>query len=232
MNRAKVTVHMYVSIDGKIDGKYMEEEGGEASGIFYDEEIFRISNVNVNGANTACMYAAKGNVNLEDYDATDITYEDYRGDVQAETWNVVFDRKGRCAWNVNYFDYANRKSHVIEVVTKQCDLRYLAFLRTMDIPYIIAGDKDMDILVALEKLKTLFGIEYVSLCGGAIINGAFLKQGCVDKISLVVAPYVDGESQYQQSFTLDTFVPQKFIFSKANPLEDGGVQMIFKKEEV
>jgi len=27
MNRAKVTVHMYVSIDGKIDGKYMEEHG-------------------------------------------------------------------------------------------------------------------------------------------------------------------------------------------------------------
>lgn len=232
MKRAKVTVHMYVSIDGKIDGAYMEEDGCNASGAFYDEEIFQISNTNVNGANTASMYAAKGNINLEDYDASNISYDDYTSDVKSDTWSVVFDRKGRCQWHINYFDYANKKSRVIEVVTKQCDKRYLAFLRTMDIPYIIAGETDMDIPLALEKLKTLFGIEHVSLCGGAIINGAFLKQGCVDEISLVVAPYVDGEKQYQQSFELDTFNNQKFMFQKAVSLEDGGVQLIFKKKEV
>jgi len=231
MNRAKVTVHMYVSIDGKIDGKYMEEHGCDASGDFYDEEIFRMSKANANGANTVAMYAAEGkSFNPDDYDTTGIIYEDWRGDVQSETWDISFDRKGRCLWETNIFEYGGKKSRVIEVVTEKAPLAYLAFLRTMDIPYIIAGKEEMDIPLALEKLKKEFGLEAITLAGGAIINGAFLKAGCVDEISLVIAPYVSGEDEKVSFDTLGTFIPQKFTFKKAVPMEDGGVQLIFTKE--
>lgn len=36
MDRCKVICHMYVSIDGKIDGDYMNEEGCDPSGEYYD----------------------------------------------------------------------------------------------------------------------------------------------------------------------------------------------------
>lgn len=230
MNRAKVIVHMYVSIDGKIDGKFMEEGDCEASGTYYDEQIFRMSKANGNGPTTCCLYAARGNADLSPYSAEGIDYEDYRGNVESDTWYVVFDRKGRCPWDVNYFDYAGKKSRAVEVVTRRAQKEYLAFLREKEIPYIVAGDRDLDLPLALRKLKEQYGLDTLALCGGAIINGAFLKQDCVDEISLVVAPYVDGEAQYQEAFnTLGEYVNTKFVFEKAVPLADGGVQLLFKK---
>lgn len=44
MNRSKVIVHMYVSIDGKIDGSY----GSTISGSYYSDELFRLSNADAN----------------------------------------------------------------------------------------------------------------------------------------------------------------------------------------
>ncbi len=42
-------IHMYTSIDGWMDGKFMDEEGCNASGDYYDDEIFKIGSVNGNG---------------------------------------------------------------------------------------------------------------------------------------------------------------------------------------
>ena len=231
MNRALITVHMYVSIDGRIDGEFMDEGTG-ISGDFYDQEIFRISDTNANGSRTAGMYAAKGTVNLSKYSAEGMDYTDWTGNIHADTWNVVFDRKGKLGWEVNYFDYAGRKSQVIEVTTQLADLRYLAFLRSMSIPYIIAGKDDLDPELALIKLKQLFHMERITLCGGAIINGVFLKHHLVDQISLVVSPYVSGDNNAKTAFnTGSEFINEGFTFTKALPLTDGGVQLIFDRKQ-
>ena len=49
---------MYVSIDGKIDGSYMEEDDRSDSGDFYDEAIWQMGNANGSGRVTAEMYFA------------------------------------------------------------------------------------------------------------------------------------------------------------------------------
>lgn len=43
MKRSKVIVHMYVSIDGKIDGEY----GSSISSQYYSDELFELSNADV-----------------------------------------------------------------------------------------------------------------------------------------------------------------------------------------
>ena len=63
----------------------------------------------------------------------------------------------------------------------------------MDIPYIFAGETEIDVDIALEKLKTLVGVETLVLEGGSIVNGYFIRADAVDEISLVVAPVVAGE---------------------------------------
>ena len=55
MNRSKIIVHMYVSIDGKIDGPY----GSGISSSYYSDELFQMSNADANGRKTIQMYAAK-----------------------------------------------------------------------------------------------------------------------------------------------------------------------------
>lgn len=201
MERAKVIIHMYVSIDGTIDGPYDGLETTKASGDFYDHQIFEMGNANANGSTTVAMYAATGHPDLSQYEDNDLDYQDWvPANIKADTWDVSFDRHGRCGWTQNYFEYGGHKSHAIEVVTKQAPTAYLAFLRTMEIPYLVCGDHDLDLKQALVKLKRYFGIETLAVCGGGIINGAFLKAELVDQISLVMAPYVIGDPQKKRAF--------------------------------
>ena len=127
MERAKVIVHMYESIDGKIDGDWDGLPGDKASGDYYDDILFKISNTNANGSNTIVMYAAPGHPDLSQYDPTGIGYQDWvPAGISSATWDVSFDRRGRAGWEKNYFDYAGKKSRAIEVVTKLASHRYLA----------------------------------------------------------------------------------------------------------
>ena len=126
-----------------------------------------MSDANANGATTVAMYAATGHPDLSQYDSSDLDYQDWVPDgLKSDTWDVSFDRHGRCGWTRNYFDYGGHKSHAIEVVTRQAPLAYLAFLQSMKIPYIVCGDQDIDLEQALVKLKRYFGIATLAVCGG------------------------------------------------------------------
>lgn len=232
MERAQVIIHMYESIDGKIDGDWDGLPGDKASGDYYDDILFKISNTNANGTNTIVMYAAPGDPDLSQYDPAGIDYQDWiPAGISAATWDVSFDRRGRAVWEKNYFDYAGKKSRAIEVVTKLADRRYLAFLRAMEIPYLICGDDQIDFASALVKLRQYFGIKKVALGGGALINGAFLRAGLVDEISLVMAPYISGDTSKKGPFdTRQVFVNQRFKVVQTKLLGDGGIHLLFAKD--
>ncbi|MBQ5320205.1 MAG: dihydrofolate reductase family protein [Oscillospiraceae bacterium] len=76
------------------------------------------------------------------------------------------------------------------MLTEQVDERYLGYLEAMGIPYIFAGKTEIDVELALEKLKNIVGCERLLLEGGSIINGAFQRADAIDELSLVVAPVV------------------------------------------
>lgn len=225
MNRAKVIVHMHTSIDGKIDGKYGRQEKGQLSGEFYAQQLFRLSSANANGATTVAKYAATGTLDLTPFEGAQVPYENWLPQIQADTWDIAFDRQGRMAWTRNYFEYGGKKSRVIEVVTTQASPAYLAFLQSMEIPYIIGGDQELNLDLVLKVLKD-YGIEAISLAGGAIIDGAFLKAGLVDEISVVVTPFVSGDNAVPGIFnTNGQFVNQQFKIETMQALADGGVYL-------
>lgn len=232
MERAKVIIHMYTSIDGKIDGEWDGLPGDKASGDYYDEILFQLGNANANGSNTIIMYAAKGHPDLSKYSTDGIEYEDWVPKIQSETWDISYDRKGRAGWERNYFEYAGRKNRAIEVVTKLASKQYLAFLRSMEIPYLVCGDEEIDFHDSLVKLNKYFGIKKVVLSGGALINGAFLKAGLVDEISIIMAPYISGNTDMKGTFdTIKTFVDQRFKVNQTKILNDGGVHLMFIKDQ-
>ena len=49
--------------------------------------------------------------------------------------------------------------------------------------------------MALEKLKTLFGIEVLMLGGGGVLNWSFIQAGMCDEISVVIASCADGSTE-------------------------------------
>jgi 2,5-diamino-6-(ribosylamino)-4(3H)-pyrimidinone 5'-phosphate reductase len=106
----------------------------------------------------------------------------------ATSYAVAVDPSGRLAWESAAID----GDHVIAVLTERVADDYLAFLRDRKVSYLFAGAADVDLELALEKLASVFGIRSVMLEGGGRINGAMLRQGLIDELSVLVAPVVDG----------------------------------------
>lgn len=66
-------------------------------------------------------------------------------------------------------------AHVIEILTEKASNSYKAFLRKLNISYIIAGKDELDYSLAMEKLYDLFDIHTLMLGGGGILNWSFIQ---------------------------------------------------------
>lgn len=226
MNRSTVICHMYVSLDGKIDGRYMDEDDRSDSGEFYDTAIWEMGNANANGRHTAQMYFAHDDIDYGKYDTTGVVYEDHV--IRSDYYWVIFDRKGSCNWGVNEVTYSGKTARVVMVLTKRVKKAYLAHLRALGIAYVFAGDDEMDLHLALQKLKADFGIDNLILCGGAEINGAFHEAGLIDEISLVMAPYIEGSHSEKGFAELNGYIGVKYAYESINAFSDGGIHLRFK----
>ena len=203
MNRPHIICHMVTSIDGKVTGEFLSrQECEKATDIYY--ELNR--EYNKNGANGFIC----GRVTMESSFTggwyPDLTrYEpvenknDFIPDNLSGFYAVSFDPKGKLGWKNSKIideDPGYGDAQIIEVLTEQVDARYLAYLQSMEIPYIFAGKNKIDVKIALEKLKALMGINSILLEGGSIVNGYFQRAGVIDELSLVVAPIIaDAEDK-------------------------------------
>ncbi len=108
---------------------------------------------------------------------------------------VAFDPKGKLGWKSNKIvdeDPGYGDAQIIEVLTEQVDPRYLGYLESMEIPYIFAGESEIDVELALFKLKNIMGINNLLLEGGSVVNGYFERADMIDELSLVVASVIAG----------------------------------------
>ncbi len=193
MNRPYIICHMVTSIDGKVTGDFLfRPECEKATEIYYDinrnlkSDGFICGRVTMEGSFTNGWYP-----DLSKYEPKEKT--DYIPDDLSGFYAVAFDRKGRLGWRSARIiddDPGYGGAQIIEVLTEQVDERFLGYLKTMNIPYIFAGENEIDIEAALRKLKNIFGAETLLLEGGSVINGAFLRAGVIDELSLVVSPNI------------------------------------------
>ena len=203
MNRPHIICHMVTSIDGKVTGDFLSRpECEKATDIYYelnreynknDTSGFICGRVTMESSFTGGWYP-----DLTKYQPIE-NKDDFIPDNLSGFYAVSFDPKGKLGWKSNKIideDPGYGDAQIIEILTEQADSRYLAYLQSMEIPYIFAGEKEIDVKIALEKLKTLMGINSVLLEGGCIVNGYFQRADVIDELSLVVAPIVaDAEDK-------------------------------------
>ena len=203
MNRPHIICHMVLSIDGKVTGEFLSRpECEKATDIYY--ELNR--EYNKNGANgficgrvtMESSFTGGWYPDLTRYEPVE-NKDDYIPDNLWGFYAVSFDPKGKLGWKSNKIideDPGYGDAQIIEVLTEQVDGHYLAYLQSMYIPYIFAGENEIDVKIALEKLKTFMGINSILLEGGSIVNGYFQRADVIDELSLVVAPIVaDAEDK-------------------------------------
>lgn len=191
--RPYIICHMLVSIDGKVTGSFLStKEAISASTIYYDINRNTKSQGFICGRVTMEESFTKGyKPNLTKYRNIKIEKKDYVACNTYEKYAIAFDRKGRLGWQKGILedeDPGYNNMHIIEVLTESATDEYLAYLQDIKVSYIFAGKEELNVKLALEKLKTLFNIDTLLLEGGSIINGAFLKEDLVDELSLVYVP--------------------------------------------
>jgi riboflavin biosynthesis pyrimidine reductase len=106
------------------------------------------------------------------------------------SYAVAVDTTGRLRWSGGDLD----GDHLICVVSERATGEYLATLREKDISYVVAGASEVDLPRAVGALGEHFGIRRLLLEGGGHINGAFLRAGLVDEVSLLLVPGIDGRT--------------------------------------
>lgn len=116
-----------------------------------------------------------------------------------DSFAVAIDPSGRLLWESGEID----GDHVIAVLTQRVSDEYLARLRERGVSYLFAGERETDLGAALEKLAANFGIETLMLEGGGRINGAMLRDGLIDEVSLLVSPVADGTIGLPSLFDAD-----------------------------
>lgn len=200
MNRPYIICHMVSSIDGKVTGDFLyRPECEKATDIYYEinrnykANGFICGRVTMEGSFTNGWYPDLSKYKPVKHDLglkMDFILDE---DLMSGFYAVAFDPKGRLGWKSNRIvdeDPGYGDAQIIEVLTEQVDPRYLGYLEEMEIPYIFAGENEIDVEMALFKFKNIIGVETLLLEGGSIVNGYFERADAIDELSLVVTPIV------------------------------------------
>src|SRR5260370_6276825 len=189
-----VLCHMLCSVDGRILGSRWRPKDNVAAGLFerlHDQLVGQLGGGTwLCGCVTAQEFA-RGK-DKKEYPPSDKVFprENWFAQRDAKTWGVFLDAHGKAIWE--RADIGG--DAILVILTEAVSDRHLAGLRADGVSYIFAGATEIDLAAALETLNRELGIERLLLEGGGGANGALLRAGLVDELSLGVCPVVDGSS--------------------------------------
>ena len=211
MNRPYVICHMLASLDGKIDGEFFSAPEC-APAVQQFAKVRTVYNCNATLYGTTTMEGGYADGQIGTLPKSDTVYsrEDYVAVSDVDNYIVSLDPQGVLAFSGKYLEKKNRpKAHIIEVLSEQVSSDYLAYLRSLDISYVITGKEQLDCKLLLEKLKSLFGIEKLMISGGGLTNWSFVQENLIDELSLVIAPVADGGCESATIFEKAGFLPHR-----------------------
>lgn len=210
--------HMETSLDGKIMGNFwdvLDDDGNPFYSIAFGEHPFYHHQGWISGRVTTDDNFTHNAKPLVNEDAPEVPAGDFITDAERGMYYVSIDPHGKLGWQSDEVHYHTTVAKVIEVLTEEAPNAYKDFLRRMNIPYLICGEKRVDFAVLLDKLQDSFGFECVMLGGGGTVNWSMMQQGLVDELSLVLDPSADGSTTTQSLFVqkdgLSTTDPKRFF---------------------
>ncbi|HUO00076.1 MAG TPA: dihydrofolate reductase family protein [Bradyrhizobium sp.] len=220
-----VICHMSSSIDGRTLLSHWRPKGAAAGGLFEKLHDELAGDAWLIGRVTGQEFA-KGSTYPAAIDAS-FPRESWFAGRDAKAYGVVLDAHGKIAWGRS--DIGG--DPIVVVLTENVSDAHLAGLRGEGISYIFAGKTELDLGFALEILNRELGVKRLLLEGGGGANGAFLRAGLVDEISLILFPTVDGAKGAPSLFDSSEAeagqpAPVRAMVLKSSQQLDGGVMWL------
>jgi len=185
--KPRVILHNGVSLDGRMDW------GTGDIGLYYELAARWNADAMLSGSST--MVAAYSGTAIPDEDpvlgAGSAGSASVTGDGDTRPLLVVIDSRGR----INNWIQIRQEPYwkdVIILCSHSTPQEYLDGLGQKGLSYILAGEGRVDLRAALEALNDRYGVMVLRVDSGGVLNGALLRAGLVDEISVVINPYLVG----------------------------------------
>jgi riboflavin biosynthesis pyrimidine reductase len=181
-----VICHMVSSVDGRILPSRWRPRGARAASPFERLHDQLAGDAWLVGRVTGQEFAKRDAYPTYATEVYPRTHWIARRDAAA--YGVVLDARGKIAWG--RADIGG--DPIVVVLGEAVPGAHLAALRQDGVSYVFAGPRDIDLARTLDILNAELGVKRLLLEGGGVANGAFLRAGLVDELSLAIMPAVDG----------------------------------------
>lgn len=188
-----VLCHMVTSVDGRIWGSRWRPKGNVIPNLFerlHDQLVEELGGASWLCGRVTAQEFARGKGKVYPPTAERFPRENWFALRAAKAWGVFLDAHGKAVWE--------RKDiggdPILVILTEQVPDSHLAGLRGEGISYIFAGKTEVDLAQAFETLSRELGIRNLLIEGGGGANGAVLRAGLLDELSLVISPTIDGST--------------------------------------
>lgn len=213
-SRPYVICHMVPSVDGRIVTTRWPVPGSLHSE--YERTAARLEGDGwIVGRISMEPYA--GRAALPRGSGARIPRTDFVARADAPSYAIAVDPRGKLRWESGSID----GDHAVAVLTERVPDLHLAFLREQGVSYLFGGRDGIHVPTVLRKLRQRLGIRRLLLEGGGKINGSFLAAGCVDELSLLVAPVADGAIGAPALFDTPGGSPTRLRLVSAEPRRGG-----------
>ena len=176
-----VILHIGMSVDGRIDWGVGDE------GLYYELAARFKADAMLTGSRTMLMAYAAQDMPQEDDEALEsrelhplhvplLVVVDSRGQVRG--WSQI---KKEPYWR-----------NAMALCSRSTPLEYLDYLQKCHVEYVVTGNDRVDLRAALEELNARYGVKTVRVDSGGILNGALLRAGLVDEVSVLIGPCLVG----------------------------------------
>lgn len=214
MEKPYIICHMMSSVDGRIDCAMTEQLKGVED---YYETLAKLdADTTVSGKRTAELEMA-------------LSGKYVSKKVDAKGYEVVVDSKGELLWKKENGD----EKPLLTITSEQVTKEYLNYLDEQNISWIVCGKNTTDLVKASKILYEEFHVERMAVVGGAVINGAFLKAGLLDEVSILIGAGIDGRKGMPGVFDgFDMDQPVISLFLKdVETFKSGAVWIRYKTVE-
>jgi len=175
----RVVLHNGVSVDGRMDGFTGD------IGLYYELAGHWNTDAMLSGSNTMLyppeqMQEDEGAFEPPEKNPNDprqlLVIVDSRGRIR--NWNQI---RGEPYWR-----------DAIALCSRSTPKTYLDALQKKRVEYIVTGDDHVDLRAALQELNARYGVKAVRVDSGGKLNGALLRAGLVNEVSVLISPSLAG----------------------------------------
>lgn len=193
MIRPYMICHMMTSVDGRIDCAMTSQLPG-VSDYYGTLKALNVPTT-VSGRVTAELEMAEPGV-YKAKENTPFGKEAFSKKADATGYEIVMDTHGKLLWT----DASKMEKPYLIVTSEQVAQEYLNYLDENNISWIACGKETINLARASEILAKEFGVERMGIVGGPAINTAFLNEGLLDEISILIGAGIDGRVEMPSVF--------------------------------